>query len=300
MKKSLSGSNGFVGAAYALGAFLLWGLLPIYWKAFGATPAIEIFSHRVVWSLVFLMAVLFLQRKWHFFLLIFQDRKSLKTLTLTALIICINWITYIWAVNSGHIIETSLGYFITPLMNVLLGVFLLKEKLNFIQKLAVLLAFIGVARFVLGFGDLPWIGLLLSFSFASYGYLRKIVAVESLVALTYETIIITPFCLIYIGYLLITGQSTFLSDHHFDILFLGTGVATAIPLVWFACAARKLKLSTLAFFQYLAPSCQLAVGVFIYHESFTTNYFITFSFIWSALIIYTYDSINTQRKRRLI
>ena len=279
------------GGLYAFCAFLTWGFLPIYWKAFEKTAAIEILAHRIFWSLIFLILIVLIRKKWREFTLIFKNRRIILILTATSILICINWLTFIWAINANHIVETSLGYFINPLMNVVLGVVLLKEKLNRLQKIAVLLSVIGVLVSVIKFGEFPWIAIVLALSLASYGFLRKIVTVESLVGLTFETLLVAPFAFGFIIYNLMTKQGSFLQNHQLDLIFLGAGIVTATPLVWFACAARKLKLSTVGFFQYLAPSCHLFIAIYVYNEPFTQTNFYTFGFIWLALIVYSYDSL---------
>ena len=231
------------------------------------------------------------KQKWNEFILIFKNRRTILVLTGTSFLICINWLTFIWAINANHIVETSLGYFINPLMNVVLGVVLLKERLNRLQTIAVLLSVIGVLTSIIKFGEFPWIALLLSLTLASYGFLRKVVKVESLVGLTFETLLVAPIALVYILNNLMTQQGAFLQNHQLDLLFLGAGIVTATPLVWFASAARKLNLSTVGFFQYLAPSCHLFIAIYIYNEPFTQTHLYTFGFIWLALIIYSYDSL---------
>lgn len=284
-------NQSFIGGLFAFSAFLTWGFLPIYWKAFGQTAALEILAHRIFWSLIFLLIIVFFSNKWQEFTTIFKDRRTILVLTGTSILICINWLTFIWAINANHIIETSLGYFINPLVNVLLGVVLLKEKLNRLQKIAVFLSFIGVMTSIVKFGEFPWIALVLAFSLASYGFLRKVVKVASMVGLTFETLLVAPIAFGFILHGVLLQQNTFLQNHQLDLLFVGAGIVTATPLVWFASAARKLNLSTVGFFQYLAPSCQLLVAIFIYNEPFTQTHFYTFGFIWIALIIYTYDSL---------
>jgi len=263
----------------------------VYWKAFGKTAAIEVLAHRIFWSLIFLILIVLILKKWNEFILIFKNRRTILVLTGTSFLICINWLTFIWAINANHIVETSLGYFINPLMNVVLGVVLLKERLNRLQTIAVLLSVIGVLTSIIKFGEFPWIALLLSLTLASYGFLRKVVKVESLVGLTFETLLVAPIALVYILNNLMTQQGAFLQNHQLDLLFLGAGIVTATPLVWFASAARKLNLSTVGFFQYLAPSCHLFIAIYIYNEPFTQTHLYTFGFIWLALIIYSYDSL---------
>ncbi len=288
----------YIGSLYALGAFCAWGLLPVYWKSFGNTSAMEILSHRMMWSLIFLIVLIFLKREWLEFKKIFANKQSLFILCLTSIIIGINWLVYIWAVNNNHIIEASLGYFINPLINILLAVVLLNESLNPRQLLAVLLAAIGVLISIIKFGDFPWIALTLAFTFAFYGYFRKIVRVESVVGLTFETAILSPLAIAHMIFLQWKSSAVFLTHWQTDLLFAGAGIITATPLAWFASGARKIRLSTLGFFQYLTPSIQLVIGVFIYKEDFTKTHLITFGLIWCALLIHTLDSLYPQHANR--
>ena len=286
-----------IGAAYAVGAFSAWGLLPIYWKLLQKAPATEIMSHRMIWSLVFVVLLIVLQNRKSEFFAICSNGKAVMTLCLSSCIVGANWLAYIGGVNNGRIIETSLGYFICPLVNIVFGMILLKERLNRRQGFAVLLAVIGVSISIASYGEFPWIALTLAITFALYGYLRKIVRVESLTGLAFEMAVLSPFALGYLFLLHGRGEAAFLGERHTDALFIGTGIVTAVPLIWFAAGARKLRLSTLGFFQYLAPILQLIVGVFIYNEAFTATHLATFGFIWCALLVYSLDSIYLQRDR---
>ncbi|HEY9762012.1 MAG TPA: EamA family transporter RarD, partial [Trichocoleus sp.] len=210
----------------------------------------------------------------------------------TALLLTFNWGLYIYGVNTERVVETSLGYFINPLVSVLLGFLFLKERLTRWQQIAVLLAVVGVANFVWQFGAVPWIALGLAFSFAFYGLLRKIVPVSPLVGLAVETLLITPFAIALVTYWTATGDSHFGTSEEITALFIGAGVATSMPLLWFNNAAKRLQLSTLGFFQYIAPSIQLMLGVFLYREPFTLTHAITFGCIWSALLIYSTTSLG--------
>lgn len=241
--------------------------------------------------MVFLGGVLLFQQRRSELGAIWHNKKSLLILLITALLLTFNWGLYIYAVNADRVIETSLGYFINPLVNVLLGFFFLKERLNLGQKLAVLLASLGVANFVWQLGQLPWIALALAFSFGLYGLLRKIVAVPPMSGLTIETLLIAPLALIAVSYWAIAGTGHLGTDWRITLLFMGAGVMTSFPLLWFNNAAKRLQLSTLGFFQYLAPSLQLTLGVFLYREPFTLTHAITFGCIWAALVIYSTTSL---------
>ncbi len=282
-------------------AYGAWGLLPIYWKLFGQIPAVEVLSHRMIWSMVLLAGVLWVQRRQAELGQVWRNPKHIGILLATAALLTFNWGLYIYAVNSNQVIESSLGYFINPLVNVLLGAVFLKERLNWAQKIAVGLASAGVTTFVWQFGSIPWIALGLAFSFGLYGLLRKIVAVSPMVGLAVETLLITPIALGFVGYWATIGTG------HFGIsggtgwittlLFMGAGVITSMPLLWFNNAAKRLRLSTLGFFQYIAPTIQLLLGVFLYREPFTTTHAVTFGLIWTALALYSTTSIAAQRKK---
>ncbi|MDX2244473.1 MAG: EamA family transporter RarD [Leptolyngbyaceae cyanobacterium bins.302] len=278
------------GAFYAVLAYSAWGLFPIYWKFFGQIPAIEVLSHRVLWSLIFLLGVLTLQHRGVEFVQLWHAPKKLAMLLLTALLLSVNWGLYIYGVNTDRVVETSLGYFINPLVSVLLGFVVLKERLHWGQQIAVVLAVVGVVNFVWQLGTVPWIALSLAFSFAMYGLLRKIVPVAPMVGLAVETLWMAPIALLIIGHGLATGTGHFTASPWITTLFVGAGVVTSLPLLWFANAAKRLRLSTLGFFQYLAPTLQLLLGVLLYHEPFTRTHLVTFSCIWLALLIYSTTS----------
>lgn len=291
---SSSQANVHTGALYAILAYTSWGLLPVYWKFFAQVPAVEVLSHRILWSLVFLVGLLLVQQRGAEFSQLRHSPKRLGMLLLTASLLSFNWGLYIYAVNADRVVETSLGYFINPLVNVLLGFVFLKERLNSAQKVAVLLASIGVGIFVWQFGAVPWIALALAFSFGLYGLLRKVVAVAPMVGLAVETLLVTPVALAMVGYWAITGVGHLGTDWLITLLFMGAGIVTSFPLLWFNNAAKRLRLSTLGFFQYIAPSLQLILGVFLYHEPFTPVHAVTFGCIWMALLIYSTTSLLAQ------
>lgn len=261
----------------------------------GQIPAVEILSHRIIWSMVFLTGLLFLQQRSSEFKQLFQHPIRLGILLTTASLLTFNWGLYIYGVNTDQVIETSLGYFINPLVNVILGLVFLKERLNLGQTLAVLLASAGVANFVWQLGQVPWIALGLAFSFAFYGLLRKIAAVAPMTGVVVETLLMAPLALILVGYWAATQAGHMGVAWFPTLLLIGSGLTTSLPLLWFNNAAKRLRLSTLGFFQYLAPSLQLILGIFLYHEPFTPTHAITFSCIWLALIIYSITSLVTQR-----
>ncbi|MGF1538752.1 MAG: EamA family transporter RarD [Elainellaceae cyanobacterium] len=275
------------GTLYALLAYGSWGLFPIYWKFFGQTSPLEVLCHRLIWSLVFLGGILLLQRRLAEIRALLQSRQRLALLLLSALLLTCNWGLYIYGVNTDRVVETSLGYFINPLVTVLLGFVVLKERLRIGQQIAVGLAAIAVTYFVWQFGAVPWIALGLAFTFAFYGLVRKVVVVAPLIGLVIETLLITPAALIFVAYSQAAGTSRFGSSPLLTLLFVGAGVVTSMPLLWFNNAAKRLRLSTLGFFQYLAPSLQLLLGVFLYGEPFTPTHAVTFTLIWTALLLYS-------------
>lgn len=281
------------GALYAILAYSSWGLLPIYWKFFIQVPAVEVLSHRIIWSALFLIIVLWVQHRQPEFWQIWQP-KLLKGLLLTALLLAFNWGLYIYGVNTDRVVETSLGYFINPLVSVLLGFLFLKERLNRSQQVAVGLAVIGVAYFIWQFGAVPWIALGLAISFAFYGLLRKVIAVAPMSGLAVETLLIMPLALAIVGYLSHENQGHWGANPILTLLFLGCGLVTSFPLLWFNNAAKRLRLSTLGFFQYLAPSLQLLLGVLLYHEPFTLTHAVTFGLIWTALLVYSISSFKAR------
>lgn len=258
-------------------------------------PAVELVCHRIVWSMLLLIGLLVAQHRIGEFRQLWKFPKTIAALLLTTTLIAGNWCIYIYGVNSGHIVETSLGYYINPLVTVLLGSVILKEKLNGAKKIAVLLAAIAVFNFIWHFGQVPWIAIALAFSFALYGLFRKLITVTPIVGLTVETLLATPIAIAYIGYIGATGTGNFGNSWLVSALLIGCGIVTALPLLWFNNAAKRLQLSTLGFFQYLAPSLQLLIGVAVYREPFTGIHGVTFFLIWSAIAIYSIASLQTRR-----
>ncbi len=247
--------------------------------------------------MVFLSAILALQRRQAEVAALWQSPRRVAMLLATALLLSFNWGLYIYAVNADRVVETSLGYFINPLVSVLLGFVFLKERLNRGQSCAVVLATIGVAYFVWQLQTVPWIALGLAFSFAIYGLLRKVVVVAPMVGLAVETLLVTPVALALVGYWAIANTGHFGTNWLTTLLFIGAGITTSLPLLWFNNAAKRLRLSTLGFFQYLAPSLQLSLGVLLYHEPFTSTHAVTFSFIWTALLLYSITSLMAQPQK---
>jgi chloramphenicol-sensitive protein RarD len=283
------------GLFLGLGAYAIWGVLPLYFKFVAHVPATEIVSHRIVWSLLFLGALATLWRKWAGIRAALSTPKAALTLVLTAALIGVNWLVYIYAVVSGHVLEGSLGYYLNPLVNVLLGVLLLKEKLSLPQKIAVGLAAAGVAALAAGAGEGLWISLTLAGSFAAYGFLRKVMPVDSLEGLSLETLFLAPLAAGWILYVQHSGTGAFLADRTTDVLLVLGGALTAIPLLLFTAAARRLPYSTLGFLQYVAPSLQFLLAVLAFGEPFTLAHKICFGAIWAALAIFTVEGIRAGR-----
>lgn len=294
-------SDNAKGFTAALTAFLAWGLLPVYWKSLITVTPLEILCHRILWSLVFISIILTFKRRWAETFATLASPRSLLILVGSSLCIGGNWLLYIWAVNNNHVVETSLGYYMNPLVNILFGFIFFKERLNTLQYIAIGLAALGVANSIFSYGELPWISLYLAISFACYGLLRKIAAVESLPGLFLETMVLGPAALGWLLHLEWTGTSGFLAGNfHIDLLLMGAGAATALPLVGFAYGARRLQLSTLGILQYSAPSIAFLLGVFVYKEPFGPSHMLTFALIWSGLAVYTADSIRTFRHQHRV
>lgn len=287
------------GLLLGLGAYAIWGVLPIYFKAIDHVDAVEIVAHRIAWSLLFLALLATAWGKWAGIRAALGAPRVLMTLILTALLIGANWLIWIYAVVSGHVLEGSLGYYLNPLVNVLFGVFLLKEKLTRAQVFAVFLAACGVAVLALGASGAIWISLSLAASFATYGFLRKVAPVDSIEGLTIETALLTPLAVAWILWLQAKGGGAFLAgDTGTDALLLAGGVITAIPLLLFTAAARRLPYSTLGFLQYIAPSLQFALAVLVYGERFTLAHAFCFGAIWTALAIFAFEGVRMSAQAR--
>jgi chloramphenicol-sensitive protein RarD len=291
-------SDTVFGVVYAASAFFIWGISPIYWKALRAVPAFEIILHRIVWSFFFLVPVILVMRRWKDFVDALKNYRILLILLFTALIISGNWLLYIWAVNHDHLLQASLGYYISPLVNVVLGMIFLKERLRPPQILAVLLAAAGVLYLTIYYGEFPWIALTLAVSFGLYGLIRKTAPVGSLAGLTVETLLVSIPALVYLFYLDSQGAGTiFRVSLKLDLLLMGCALATAIPLLFFTLGARRLYLSTVGLLQYIAPTCMFLMAVLLFHEPFVKAQVVTFIFIWTALVIYSTDSIRYYKRQ---
>jgi chloramphenicol-sensitive protein RarD len=284
------------GIVYALLAYVSWGLFPLYWKLFGATSLLEILCHRMIWSVVFLGVLVLVWRKTAEVRAVLRQGRILAALLLTASLLTANWGFFIYGVASEQVVQTSLGYFLNPLVSILLGRFFLKEGLTRRQKVAVGLAAAGVIQFGWGLGQIPWIAIGLATTFAFYGLIRKIVAVTPLVGLLVETGLMTPLALALVLNLSIRDQTTFGGDPRLTLLYLGTGVVTALPLMWYHHAVKQLPFSLMGILQYLAPSLQLLVGVMIFKEEFPARQGFAFVLIWIAIAIYLSSLVRGQTK----
>lgn len=284
------------GVIYGASAYVAWGIIPIFWKFLeqvGEVGAVEIVAHRIVWTLVFAVAALAAWQRLPKLWSALKNPRIVLALAVSALLIAVNWGLFIWAVTADRIIDTSLGYYINPLVSFVLGVVWLGERLTKLQLVAVGLAVLGVVNQTVAVGYLPWISLALAFSFGFYGLIRKMVPVESLEGLTVEALLLAPLSLGYIVYLTTTGAGAFLAQGiSLDLLLILAGPFTAIPLLLFAAGARLVRLSTMGFLQYLAPSISLLIAVFLYEETFTQAHAITFALIWSALALVTWEALR--------
>ncbi len=287
------------GLLAALGAFTIWGMLPIYWKTVSQAVPIEILSHRITWSTLVTLIILLLWGKAAKLLHVLKDRRVVQRFVLTSILLSVNWLTYIWAVNSNYIVESSLGYYINPLVNVLLGVIFLKERLRKLQWTALFLAFLGVCYLTFGYGRFPWIAIVLAVTFGLYGLLRKTAPLPSLEGLCLETAILFVPALATLLYLASQGQSDFVhQDSNGRFLLAATGIVTSLPLLLFGYAAQRIQLSTLGVVQYLAPTIQLCIGLFVYGEAFPRQQMIGFGLVWCGLFIYAMEGILKRIRRQ--
>jgi chloramphenicol-sensitive protein RarD len=296
--KGVSGMN--KGMLYALGAYIMWGLFPIYWKWLQDVPALQVIGHRIGWSFVLLMLVIVGTRQWTKFRSTLTPR-VLGIYFVAGLLLSVNWLIYVWGVNAGRIVETSLGYFINPLLSVLLGMIFLGERLRPAQWFAVGLAAFGVIYLTWTYGSLPWIALSLAFTFGLYGLLKKIAPLGSLYGLTLETGLVFLPALGYLIFAESTGNAAFGHRGIVSVLLLvGTGIVTTIPLLMFASAARRIPLTMIGVMQYIAPTMQFLLGVLIYNEPFTTSKLIGFSMVWVALIVFWTEGLAAHRAQKTL
>lgn len=287
------------GIFFALAAYFIWGIAPAYFKLIQQVPADEILTHRVIWSFFFMLALITLGRNWSQVRAACHNRKRLFLLAVTAVLIGGNWLLFICAVNNHHMLEASLGYFINPLVNVLLGMLFLGERFRRMQWIAVVLAFAGVLIQLWQFGSLPIIGLGLAFSFAFYGLLRKKIAIDAQTGMLIETLWLLPVAAAYL-FLFADSPTSHLSANPWslNLLLVAAGIVTTVPLLFFTAAATRLRLSTLGFFQYLGPTLMFLLAVTFYGETVGQDKLVTFGFIWAALLLFILDALYTQRKLR--
>jgi chloramphenicol-sensitive protein RarD len=287
------------GILYAIGAFLMWGLAPLFFRALRSATALEILSHRVVWSLLLMIILVAVLRDLRDVPHALSSLRSIGLYAVTTALVTTNWLLFIWAVNSDHIVQASLGYYINPLVNVLLGMLFLGERLNRNQTISIALAAIGVISLLVNLGELPWISLTLATTFGFYALIRKKAAIDPLVGLLIETAMLTPLALSYLLWLWSAGTANFsLEAPGMATLLVVSGVITALPLIFFNLGAQRLKLSTIGLMQYLSPTLQLAIGVLLFGEEFTGAHGMAFGLIWVALAIYSTDAFLMHRSRR--
>ena len=276
----------------ALSTYLIWGVLPLYWNLLARAEANEILAHRIVWSFVFMVVVLMVTKRWQSFKedcrALWQDKKRGAILLLAAFTISLNWLTYIWAVNHGHVIDTSIGYYINPLMSVLFGIVFFRERISGLKKISLLLAAIGIVLMTYQLGKLPWVAVVLAVSFSVYGALKKQLHLNPFSSITLETLLMVPFAVPYIGLLMMSPANHFsLATPDLALYLMGTGVVTAVPLVLFSYGANLLPLNVLGFFQYISPTIGLLLGIFFFHETFGMAQISALGFVWAAIVLFT-------------
>lgn len=288
------------GILYAALAFILWGIFPLYFHALKDVPPLEILGHRMLWSLLFLLLVLAVRRQWKWLPQVLRQPRVLAAFVASALLLSANWFVYIWSVNNGHVIDASLGYFINPLINVMLGMLVLGETLRRGQWIAIGVAACGVAWLTWSAGQVPWIALVLGLSFGAYGVLRKTAALAALEGLSLETMLLFPLALGYVLWLTMHGQNTFVNTDSDATRWLlaAAGPITAIPLLLFAAGARRIPMAVLGMLQYISPSIQALLGVWVFHEAFPPERLTGFIIIWAALALYMAEGLWSGRRAK--
>ena len=280
------------GILYAIGAYVFWGLFPIYWKQLESIDALQIIGHRIGWSFVLLFLFVLITRQWKGFRSVAFDAKTIRIYLIAAVLISINWFTYVWAVTHNYVVESSLGYFINPLFSVLLGVIFFRERLRPVQWIPIVLAAAGVIYLTAAYGSLPWIALMLALSFGLYGLVKKMAPLNSLYGLTLETGILFLPALAYLAFCEFTGQGAFLHSGPLqNWMMFGAGLVTTVPLLMFSAAAPRVPLTTIGILQYVNPTMQFLLGVLIYREPFTHQSLIGFSFVWAGLILFWVEGL---------
>ena len=284
------------GYIYATLAFTFWGLVPIYFKLLSTVSPTEILAHRIIWSVVLLFGMILFSRQFGAFKLLMKDIEKIKYLVLSSLLVSTNWLVFIWAVSNNMVMESSLGYYINPLVNFMLGIIFFKDRPNRAQQVAIALAFIAIFYQVIAIGSIPIVSLALAFSFAFYGLIRKKINIASVTGLYIETLILFPIAILYFLFLVVSDQNAFVFPlNGLSYLLILAGVITVIPLLWFNAAATKISLIHLGFFQYIGPTVSFLLAVFVYDEAFGKERFITFSLIWIALLIFSVDAYLRKR-----
>jgi chloramphenicol-sensitive protein RarD len=284
------------GLWLAAGAYIVWGVFPIYWHMLANVPALQLVGNRIVWSFVLMAGYLLVTRQWRAMRVLAADRHVLRIYALAGILIAVNWLTYVWAITAGFIVESSLGYFINPLLNVVLGMIFFHERLRRGQWVAVAIATLGVLYLTIAYGSLPWIALVLAFSFGFYGVVKKRAPLNAAYGLSMETGILFLPALIYLVFCARTGTgAVFQSDPRTTLMLVGSGVVTAVPLLMFAGAVKRIPLSVVGIMQYIAPTLQFLIGVIVYQEPFTRTTAIGFSIVWVAVIIFAADGLRAGR-----
>jgi len=285
------------GFLLGVAAYGLWGLFPLYWPLLEPAGAIEILAHRIVWSLLTMCVLVVALGRTAAFRRVVTQRRVVLPLTLAATLITVNWAVYIWGVNNGHVVETALGYFINPLVTVLMGVFILGERLRPWQWAAMAVAVLAVVVLTVGYGGLPWVALVLAFSFGSYGLCKKQAGAPAIESVTFETLVIGPIAFGYLLWLGATGESAFVGHGvAHAMLFATTGIVTAVPLICFGGAAIRVPLVTLGLLQYLTPTLQFLLGILYFHEDMPAGRWLGFALVWTALAIFSTDSLRHRRR----
>lgn len=284
------------GLPWAVAAYLAWGLFPLYFRLLAGIPPLEILAHRILWSAAFLALLLTGLRRWGAAAELFRAPRRLLLLGASALLLSLNWLIFIWAVNAGHVLDSSLGYFINPLVNVLLGVLFLRERLTRPQLVAVGLAAAGVLALVVRAGHVPWVALSLAVTFGGYGLLRKVGRADAMAGLFVETLLLAPLAGGFLAWLSGSGEGHFAAGGRQALLLALAGAVTAIPLIWFAMGVQRLRLSTVGLLQYISPSMQFLVAVFAFGEAFTPAHGVAFGCIWVSLAVYSADALSAARR----
>lgn len=288
-----------IGLLYALLAYFLWGLAPIFWRFLEHVDSVEIVAHRMVWSCVAAVILVAAIGQWQQFKQLLRRKRVVARLFVGSVLISVNWGIFIWAVNSGNIVEASMGYFINPLINVLFGVLFFQETLRRNQSLAIALAMVGVAYLILMHGEVPYIALSLALTFSCYGAVKKSISIPATHGMAVETMLLILPALVYLVYLELNGGGAFANNLRTDTLLMMAGVVTLAPLVLFAMAAQRISMTALGMTQYLGPTLQLIIGIWLYNEPFGSERQIAFGLIWAGLCVYTVDQLHNRRKRRL-